>query len=124
MHDTPLVLVIEDDFDNQYVVKYFLEQSGFKVVTANNGKIGIDMCEVEMPDIILLDIMMPVMDGYQTVSYIRQNDRLKNIPVLCLTANAQSTEREKCLSYGCDEYIEKPLDLISLLDTINKFLNR
>ena len=122
MNKDAIILLIEDDFDNQFVVKYFLEQSNYTVIVANNGKEGLEKLEEQNPDIILLDIMMPVMDGYQTIKRIRKDPKIKDIPVISLTANAQVTEKEKCLKSGFDQYIEKPIDLIFLLSSIKKML--
>jgi CheY-like chemotaxis protein len=113
------ILIIEDDEDSRFLLKYFLKDLNFEVIEASNGQEGIETAFNENPDIILVDIMMPVMDGYSATKEIRK--KLQNVPIIALTANSIEKEKDKSITAGCSDFIEKPIDLNQLTDIINKY---
>jgi two-component system cell cycle response regulator DivK len=104
------VLVIEDNEQNLYLVKFILEQSNYEVFAVLDGKAGIEMAVSLKPDLILLDIQLPVMDGYTVARHLRQNPDLADTPIVAVTSYAMSGDREKVMEAGCNGYIEKPID--------------
>lgn len=124
MGDTPKILYIEDTFDNQILVSRILAAEGMQVLIANNGVEGLDMALQEQPDLILMDINMPDMDGYAVTSRIKANTSLASVPVIAVTANVMRGDREKVLAAGCDGYIQKPIDVDLFPQQVNRFLER
>lgn len=102
------VLLAEDHPDTADLVKFGLESLGYDVEVAENGVEAVKKATAERPDLIVMDMMMPVMDGLQATSEIRQNPKTKDIPVLAATALASSGDQERCLTSGCNGYISKP----------------
>lgn len=92
------------------------------IFEAENGQIALDILANETIDLLLLDIQMPVKNGYETTLEIRQNKSLKNLPIIALTAGILSTEKEKCLEYGMNDYISKPYKIEQLKEVINKYI--
>ena len=105
----PSVLVVEDNADNMTTVRALLSED-YKMIEAVNGKIAIDMAQQHVPNLILMDIALPDMDGIETFKIIRNNPLLKHIPILALTASAMTSDRETILAHGFDAYIAKPID--------------
>ena len=99
-----------------------LERKGFEVVMAEDGAKGVDMSKSESPDLILMDLSLPVMDGWEATSTIKADDSTKNIPIIVLTAHAMAGDREKALEAGADEYDTKPIDFKRLLGKIKDFI--
>lgn len=118
------VLYIDDNFDNRMLVKRVLLASDFEFqfYEADNGREGIEMARSNPPDIILMDISMPDMDGLVATQTIRNIPELKHIPIIALTANAMHGDKEKTLAAGCDGYIRKPVDVDKLPDEIIGYL--
>ncbi|MDD1720221.1 MAG: response regulator [Methanoregulaceae archaeon] len=104
------ILYIEDNDQNFYLVNFILTAKGHEVSRARDGREGIDLAARMKPDLILLDIQLPVMDGYATARELRLNPELSAIPIVALTSYAMVGDREKALSAGCTGYIEKPID--------------
>jgi CheY-like chemotaxis protein len=104
------ILVIEDNQQNLYLMKYLLEDCGYEVFEAMDGKEGIEMAASISPDLILLDIQLPTMDGYAVARALRQNNELAKTPIVAVTSYAMPGDREKALEAGCSGYIEKPID--------------
>lgn len=104
------ILLIEDNEQNRYLVSYLLEQHGYEVVCAVDGKGGIEVAPVVAPVLILLDIQLPVMDGYAVARALRADGRLRDTPIVAVTSYAMPGDREKALACGCSGYIEKPID--------------
>ena len=102
------VLLAEDHADTADMVKFGLNSLGYEVEVAENGLEAVEKAASESPDLIVMDMMMPVMDGLQATSRIRQNPKTKNIPVLAATALARPGDEERCLMSGCNGYIAKP----------------
>lgn len=104
------ILVIEDNQQNLYLIRYLLEDCGYEVFEAMDGKEGIEMAASISPDLILLDIQLPTMDGYVVARTLRQNPELAKTPIVAVTSYAMSGDREKALEAGCSGYVEKPID--------------
>ena len=116
------ILLVEDNEMNRDMLSRRLIKRKFEVVMAVDGQQALDMATAESPDIILLDMSLPVMDGWEVASNLKSDDQLKVIPIIALTAHAMSGDREKALEAGCDEYDTKPVDLKRLLGKINMML--
>lgn len=117
----PLILIVEDNLDNMTTVKAVLGDK-YEIIEANDGKKGIEMAKSHVPDLILMDIALPEMDGIQAFKAIRGDAYLNRIPVVALTASAMTTEREAILAYGFDGYIPKPIEEINFFETLNQVL--
>lgn len=107
----PRILYIEDNQDNRLLVRRVLMAEGFEVLEASSAIDGIRLAEDATPDLILMDINMPEVDGLTATADIRRMDKLRKIPVIALTANVMKGDRERALSAGCDGYIQKPIDI-------------
>ncbi|MDD5397826.1 MAG: response regulator [Dehalococcoidia bacterium] len=118
------ILYIEDNEQNFYLVNVLLKTKDYQVLWAQDGREGIEKAEQLKPDLILLDIQLPVMDGYDVAKMLRSNPDLNKIPVIAVTSYAMSGDREKALSAGCNGYIEKPIDPDTFLAQIDKYLPR
>jgi len=114
------VLLIEDNELNRDMLTRRLERKEFIVSCAEDGQSGIDMAKNEMPDIILLDLSLPVIDGWNVARQLKADTNTKDIPIIALTAHAMKGDREKALDAGCDDYDTKPVNLEGLLDKIHK----
>ncbi|MFZ4784579.1 MAG: response regulator [Flavobacteriales bacterium] len=112
------ILLIEDNAEVRENTAEILELAGFKVLTAENGKLGIEKAIKEAPDLIICDIMMPVLDGYGTLHMLSKNDKTAHIPFIFLTAKAERSDMRKGMEMGADDYITKPFDDIELLNAI------
>ncbi len=104
------ILVIEDNEQNLYLVRFILEKNDYQVHAAMDGQTGIDMADQLKPDLILLDIQLPVMDGYAVAQNLRANPQLSGIPIVAVTSHAMVGDREKAMAVGCNGYIEKPIN--------------
>ncbi len=119
------VLVVDDDVRNIFALSSVLERRGMKVLTASTGREAIDMLEsTPGVSIVLMDIMMPGMDGYQTIQVIRENPALRRLPIIALTAKAMKGDREKCLEAGASDYLAKPVNTEQLLSSLRMWLHR
>jgi polar amino acid transport system substrate-binding protein len=116
------VLLVEDNDMNQLIAQQLLEDKQMNTSIANNGKQAIEMLENSDFDLVLMDIQMPVMDGYEATRMIRQNERLKHLPVIAMTAHVFAGEKEKCLNTGMDDHIGKPIHPEILYKTIKKYI--
>ena len=119
------VLVVDDDARNIFALTSLLENQEMDVVSATNGRSAIDLMQ-RTPDlnIVLMDIMMPDMDGYETIREIRKTPEFRTLPILALTAKAMKGDREKCLNAGASDYIAKPVDTDQLLSLMRVWLFR
>jgi len=116
------ILLVEDNEMNRDMLSRRLIKQGFEVVMAVDGQKGLDMTTSESPDIILLDMSLPIMDGWEVARNLKSDDNLKAIPVIALTAHAMAGDREKTLEAGCDEYDTKPIEFKRLLGKINDMI--
>jgi CheY-like chemotaxis protein len=117
------LLYVEDNDDNVYMLKMRLELVGdFEVVTAENGERGCEVAAAERPEIILMDLEMPIVDGWEATRRLKSNVQTRDIPVIALSAHALAGEREKALAAGCDEFDTKPIEFDRLVATIRRIL--
>jgi len=118
------ILYIEDNPDNTMLVRRALESRGYKLLTSPNGMKGVDMAESEAVDLILLDINLPDIDGYEVARRLRGSDKheLKTIPIIAVTANALKGDAEKALNAGCDVYMSKPINIRELWARVEAFV--
>jgi two-component system cell cycle response regulator DivK len=119
---TTKVLVIEDNDQNIYLVNFILEKHGFHVIQARNGEEGIRLALQHEPDLILLDIQLPVMDGYTVARELRKIERMKSVPIIAVTSYAMPGDRENSLEAGCSGYIEKPINPETFIAEIQQHL--
>ncbi len=116
------ILVVEDNEMNRDMLSRRLVRKGYQVLIAVDGLMGVAMSLSEVPDIILMDMSLPELDGWQATTRIKANPQTHHIPVIAMTAHAMTGDREKCLAAGCDEYDTKPVEFPRLLDKIEKLL--
>jgi CheY-like chemotaxis protein len=116
------VLVIEDNEKNRYLISFLLKGAGYEVIEAVTGEEGVMTALTEHPDMILMDIQLPEIDGYETTRRIRASPGGATVPVIALTSYAMTGDRERALAAGCTGYIEKPINPDTVLDEIRKFL--
>lgn len=116
------ILLVEDNEMNRDMLSRRLERKGFQVVMAVDGEEGVSMARSEKPDIILMDMSLPVLDGWGATRKIKSNPQTSAIPVIALTAHAMAGDREKTLDAGCDDYDTKPIDMKRLLGKIKTHL--
>ena len=112
------ILYVEDNEDNVYMLKNRLTRAGFTVIVATDGAEGVAMAASERPDLILMDLTLPSMDGEEATRRIKADAATKRIPVIALTANAMPGDREKALAAGCDDFDTKPVELERLIGKI------
>ena len=115
---TTKILYVEDNEDNVYMLVRRLTRKGFEVVVAGTGTAGVAMARSETPDLIIMDLSLPEMDGWEATRRIKADADLAAIPVIALSAHAMAGDREKALAAGCDDFDTKPVDFARLLDKI------
>lgn len=115
------ILLVEDNELNRDMLSRRLERHGFDIIFANNGKESIEVARDSQPNVILMDINLPIMDGWEATRTIKSDDSIKQIPVIGLSAHAMSEDRQKALDCGCNEYETKPVDLPRLLKKISLY---
>src|SRR6266851_3182365 len=113
------ILYVDDNDDNVYVLRSRLTRAGFSVVIATDGAQGVAMAAKEQPDLILMDLGLPVLDGWEATRRIKATPETRHIPVIALTAHAMTGDREKALAAGCDDFDTKPVEMSRLLDKID-----
>jgi CheY-like chemotaxis protein len=118
------ILYVEDNDDNVFVVRSRLTRAGFTVLVAGDGVQGIEMARVEQPDLILMDLSLPVLDGWEATRRLKAAPDTKHIPVIALSAHAMTGDRDEALAAGCDDYDTKPIDFARLRAKIDAFLSR
>ena len=116
------VLLVEDQEMNRDMLSRRLKKRGYEVSIAVDGAEGVEKARSESPDLILMDMSLPVMDGWEATRILKADDGTRSIPVVALTAHAMSTDREKAFEAGCDAYETKPIELPRLLETMEKLL--
>jgi two-component system cell cycle response regulator DivK len=122
--DWTKILYIEDNPENWMLVKRILEAEGYQVLHAIDGMTGIELAQTSQPDLILMDINLPEMDGYEVTSRLRAMDEFQTVPIVALTANVMKGDREKTLQAGCSGYVEKPIDVDRLPVQLAAYLKR
>jgi two-component system cell cycle response regulator DivK len=116
------ILLVEDNEMNRDMLSRRLIRRGFEVVMAVNGQEGVDMAKKELPAVILMDMNLPVIDGWEATRQLKAYKETSNIPIIALTAHAMSNDRDEMLKVGCDEYETKPVDFPSLVKKIESFI--
>ena len=116
------ILVIEDNEINVYLMRTILQKLGHQVIEAQDGLTGVELTIAERPDLILMDIQLPGLDGYGATKKIRAIEETKDIPIIAITSYAMVGDREKILAAGCTAYIEKPIEPESFIEELNKYL--
>jgi two-component system cell cycle response regulator DivK len=122
--DGAKILYVEDNVENRTLVKRVLEAEGYVMLEADDGIDGLRVVREEAPDLILMDISLPKIDGYEITTRLRQMEGLSDIPIVALTANVLKGDRERSLDAGCDGYIQKPIDVDLLPAQIAAFLRQ
>ena len=120
----PKILIVEDNQDNRELIVKALRINGYKLIEAVDGEEAIEKAKGERPDLILMDLFIPKIDGYEVTRRLKGNDEFKNIPVIACTAHAMKGDMEDALAAGCDGYIPKPIDVRQLSKQINSFLHK
>ena len=118
------VLIVEDNMDTYELVRFILEKNGYDTFLAMNGRDGVQAATKQKPDLIIMDLQMPEMDGWTATRLIKEDAKTSSIPLLALTAHALPGDRQRAMDSGCDEYITKPMDLIELVETVDRWLTR
>jgi len=118
------ILIIEDNEQNLYLTTFILEKHGYKAHAAMDGRTGIDLADRLVPDMILLDIQLPVMDGYAVAQNLRLNPKLSHTPIIAVTSYAMVGDREKAMAAGCNGYIEKPINPETFISEIEQHLTK
>ncbi len=113
------ILIVEDDMDNYELVRFVLERAGYDVFLAVNGRDGVSAARFQKPDLILMDLGMPQMDGWNAAQELKSDNATKSIPLFALTAHTLPRERLRAVNAGCDAYISKPINMNSFLDMID-----
>jgi len=118
----PKILLVEDNEDNRDMLSRRLIRKGYEVSLANDGGEGVSQAVAEKPDLILMDMSLPILDGWESTRQIKANPATCGIPIIALTAHAMSDDRDKAIAAGCDDYDTKPVDLPRLLEKIEALL--
>jgi two-component system cell cycle response regulator DivK len=118
------ILLVEDNEMNWDMLSRRLRRRGYEVVVATDGRQGVDLASTEAPDLILMDMGLPILDGWEATRQIKQTTEIQTIPIIALTSHAMKGDREKALSAGCDDYDVKPIDFPRLLEKIQQLLDR
>jgi two-component system cell cycle response regulator DivK len=116
------ILYVEDNFENRLFVRRVLESMGLEMIEAHDGLQGIDAAQTEQPDLILMDVGLPGIDGLETTTRMRAIASIQSIPIIALTANAMKGDRERCLAAGCDAYLQKPISVNELREKVLHYL--
>jgi two-component system, cell cycle response regulator DivK len=118
------VLIVEDNIDNYELVRFLLERSGYDTRWARSGREGLSMTKEEKPDLILMDLSLPEMDGWTATERLKSDPETKHIPVVALTAHTLPGDRKRALEVGCDDYLSKPMNIALFVETVAKLINR
>ena len=118
------VLVVEDNMDTYELVHFILEKNGYDTFLAVNGRDGVNAAIKQKPDLIIMDLSMPEMDGWTATGLIKKDPQTSSIPLIALTAHALPGDRQRAMDAGSDEYITKPMDLGDLVEAVNYWVNK
>jgi two-component system, cell cycle response regulator DivK len=116
------ILIVEDDEKSLYLARFILEKQGYEVIEAVDGLEAVDKAFIETPDLILMDLQLPKLDGYEATRRIKADEKSNKISVVALTACAMKGDREKTLAAGCSGYIQKPIDVATFAEEVKKYL--
>jgi two-component system cell cycle response regulator DivK len=120
----PKILLVEDNEMNRDMLSRRLQRKGYEVVLALDGQSGVEMTQTQAPDLVLMDMSLPVLDGWEATRRLKADTATRHIPVIALTAHAMSSDREKAIEAGCDDYDTKPVELTRLLAKIDALLRK
>ena len=120
----PKILLVEDNEMNRDMLSRRLQRKGYQVVLALDGQSGVEMTQTQAPDLVLMDMSLPVLDGWEATRRLKADTATRHIPVIALTAHAMSSDREKAIEAGCDDYDTKPVELMRLLAKIDALLRK
>jgi two-component system cell cycle response regulator DivK len=120
----PKILLVEDNEMNRDMLSRRLQRKGYEVVLALDGQSGVEMTQTQTPDLVLMDMSLPVLDGWEATRRLKADTATRHIPVIALTAHAMSSDREKAIEAGCDDYDTKPVELTRLLAKIDALLRK
>ena len=120
--DNKTILLVEDNFDNRMIYRTILEHNGFTVVEAVDGRAGLDSAREVRPDLILLDVSIPLIDGWEVTRQLKADPETSSIPIIAITAHALATDREKARAVGCDGYLAKPIEPRRVVEEVQRFL--
>ncbi len=118
----PQILLVEDNEMNRDMLARRLMRYSYEVIVAEDGQIGVDLAVQHQPDLILMDLSLPVVDGWTATRMLKEREETRDIPIIALTAHALSADRDRALECGCDEFDTKPVDIKRLLGKMEKFL--
>ena len=116
------ILIVDDDVRNRFALSSYLEGSGMNIHLVESGFEALNVLDKEEVDLILMDMMMPEMDGFETIQKIRDNENISSIPIIAVTAQAMKGDREKCLEAGATEYVSKPINMKLLFESMAKLM--
>jgi CheY-like chemotaxis protein len=116
------ILIVEDNPQNRYLVSFLLEQQGYELSIAEDGAQALEMLEGDAPDLILMDMQLPKVDGYEATRRIKADERLRDIPLVALTAHSMRRDEQRAIDAGCDEFGTKPVDADGLLALVSRLL--
>jgi two-component system cell cycle response regulator DivK len=116
-----LILYVEDNYENKLFVRRVIESMGHEMLEAETGYDSLEIAEDRVPDLVLMDINIPGMDGLETTVKFKENPKLAHIPIIALTANAMKGDKERCLAAGCDGYLQKPIGVSDLRRTLQDY---
>ena len=120
----PKILLVEDNEMNRDMLSRRLQRKGYEVVLALDGQSGVEMTQTQAPDLVLMDMSLPVLDGWEATRRLKADTATRHIPVIALTAHAMFSDREKAIEAGCDDYDTKPVELMRLLAKIDALLRK
>ena len=120
---TPTIMIVEDYEDTRLLLKQGLELLGYSVLEASNGQEAVDIADRERPDLILMDLDLPILDGIAATQQIRQQEHMESVPIVAVTAYPLSYSRVKAFAKGCNEYMPKPIDMSELARVVNRYLS-
>jgi two-component system cell cycle response regulator DivK len=116
------VLVIEDNENNLYMIRFIVAKLGHEVFEARDGSSGVALAKTIVPDLILMDIQLPILDGYSATRQIRMEDALKDVPIIAVTSYAMVGDKERAIESGCTAYVEKPIDPESFIKVLERYI--
>ena len=124
MSATKTVLLVEDNEDNLIVYRTILDHVGYRVIEARDGEEGVARAKADMPDLILMDVSLPKMDGWEATRRIKADDQTRQIPIIAVTAHALDDDREKATQVGCDGYLAKPVAPRRVVEEVERFIGK
>ena len=118
------ILIVEDNMDTYQLVSFMLKKHGYETFLAMNGRDGVNAATKQKPDLIIMDLAMPEMDGWEATKIIKSDEKTSPIPLVALTARALPGDRQRAMDAGCDEYISKPMDLNDLVESVEYWIKK